>query len=140
MSQVLVLLVAVLTAAVGCGADSSKPQAIAGCDAGPASPDVGLRFITRELRALNLVTGEPRLAQFHALFDGEKVIAESVPMIEWYSKYGTDHDISIYGMVPEAWDTVLDRHFANPMDEYRAYCTGWSFDAFARAHAVNPNG
>ncbi|NUP52690.1 MAG: hypothetical protein HOW97_36020 [Catenulispora sp.] len=136
------LLLMVMLEAGGCGGDASKPQrAIAGCDARPGGPDVTIRFVTRELRDLNLVTGVPRRTQFDALFDDGHIKADSTYMIGWINRYGNDRDIAIYGIVPASWHIPIENQFPNLDAEYRAYCTGWSFDKFAREYGeTHPNG
>ena len=121
----------------GCGSGGSKPPAaVAGCDLAPvSSPDAPVMYmVALELYNDHLVTGEPRLSEFDALFSGGR-IHEPNKLIVWYSGHENDADLLIDNRTPGEWDSHLAINvFPQPYKAYQAYCTGWSFRDYARDH------
>lgn len=122
--------------ATGCGGGSKPPAAVAGCDLAPvAAPDQPVMYmIARELYNDHLVTGEPRLSTFDALFSGGRVRDQGA-LIGWYTIHENDTDLLIDNRTPGEWDTQLTlKVFPQPYTAYHAYCTGWSFKDYASSH------
>ena len=122
--------------ATGCGGGSKPPVAVAGCDIAPAStPDEPVMYmVALELYNDHLVTGEPRLSAFNALFAGGRV-SDQGALIGWYTIHENDADLLIDNRTPGEWDSHLTLDvFPQPYTAYHAYCTEWSFKDYASKH------